>query len=62
MRSCDIRFVRVSIKAQGGNSTLGGCTKVARGLVVEVVCVQEAAMCEGAVVVEYLWKHMKYNF
>ena len=39
---------------------VGGCTKVARGLVVEVVCVQTAAMCGGAVV-EYLWKHMTYN-
>jgi len=42
--------------------TVGGRTKVARGLVVEVVSVQAAAMCEGAVVVEYLWKHMTYNF
>jgi len=33
---------------------VGGCTKAVRGLVVEVVCVQEAAMCGGAVVVEYL--------
>jgi len=41
---------------------MGGCTKVARGLVVEVVNVQAAAMCGGAVVVEYLWKHMKYIF
>jgi hypothetical protein len=42
--------------------TVGGCTKVARGLVVEVVNVQAAAMCGGTVVVEYQWKHMKYNF
>jgi len=41
---------------------MGGCTKVARGLVVEVVNVQAATMCGGAVVVEYLWKHMKYIF
>jgi len=41
---------------------VGGCTKVARGLVVEVVGVQAAAMCGGGVIVEYLWKHMKYNF
>ena len=47
--------------AQGGNSTLGGCTKVARGLVVEVVGVQAAARCGGAVVVQYLWKHLTYN-
>jgi len=43
---------------------VGGCTKVARGLFVEVVGVQTAAMCggHGAVVVEYLWKHMTYSF
>jgi len=41
---------------------VGGCTKVARGLVVEVVGVQTAAMCGGTVVVGYLWKLMKYNF
>jgi len=39
-------------------SAVGG----ACGLVVEVVNVQAAAMCGGAVVVEYLLKHMKYNF
>ena len=43
-------------------STVGGCTKVARGLVVQVVGVQAAVICGGAVVVEYLCKHMKYNF
>ena len=42
--------------------TPGGCTKVVRGLVVEAVGVQAAALCGGGVVVEYLWKHMKYNF
>ena len=41
---------------------VGGCTKVARGLVVDVVNVQAAAMCGGTVDVEYQWKHMKYNF
>ena len=40
---------------------VGGCTKVTPGLVVKVVGVQAAAMCGGAVVVEYLWKYMKYN-
>jgi len=43
------------------NGEVGGCTKVARVLVVEMVGVQAAAMCGGAVVVEYLWKYMKYN-
>jgi len=41
---------------------VGGCTKVACWLVVEVSGVQAAVMCGGGVVVEYLWKHMKYNF
>jgi len=44
------------------NCAVGGCTKVARRLFVEVVGVQAAAMCGGVAVVKYLWKHMKYNF
>jgi len=41
---------------------VGGCTKVAHRLVVEMVGVQAAATCGGAVVVEFLWKHMTHNF